>query len=164
MQHAGCRSLIRAMYRTNQLLLLAALLAAAALEAHSAGNVLVLYGHSSIKDTHSQFFASLRELEYTLDLQSVKSSDLKLKDYDNYLYDHLIIMAPKATSEFCQPLTSPTLATASTLVSLDGTCRIWRLCQSSTNRGVCRLWTRSCPHGWVRCLRHHPELGSRMRS
>jgi len=85
------------MYRTNQLLLLAALLAAAALEAHAAGNVLVLYGHSSVKDTHSQFFDSLRELGYTLDLQSVKSSDLKLKDYDNYLYDHLIIMAPKAT-------------------------------------------------------------------
>jgi hypothetical protein len=110
-------SQLEIMYRTKQLLLLAALLGAVALQAHAASNVLVLYGHSSVKDTHSQFFAGLKELGYTLDLQNVKSSDLKLKDYDNYLYDHLIIMAPKAPSKSWHPsLRSANPGTASTLI------------------------------------------------
>lgn len=61
--------------------------------------VLVLYGQSSIKETHGQFIKGLQSKGVTVDLKSVKDSGLKLKDYDTWLYDALVLFAPKATSE-----------------------------------------------------------------
>lgn len=63
-------------------------------------NVLVLYGTSSIKDTHSQFFDQLKAASFNVDVKSVKDKDLKLKDFDTFLYDSLIIFAPKASSKY----------------------------------------------------------------
>lgn len=60
--------------------------------------VLVLYGASSIKDTHGQFLKGLEAKGLSVDVKSVKDSSLKLKDFDTWLYDSLILFAPKATS------------------------------------------------------------------
>lgn len=62
--------------------------------------VLVLYGASNIKDTHSQFIKGLQDKGLKVDLKSVKDSDLKLKDYDTWLYDALVLFAPKAASRW----------------------------------------------------------------
>ena len=61
--------------------------------------VLVLYGQSSIKETHGQFLKGLEAKGLSVDVKSVKDSSLKLKDYDTWLYDALVLFAPKATSE-----------------------------------------------------------------
>jgi oligosaccharyltransferase complex subunit beta len=61
--------------------------------------VLVLFGQSSIKESHGQFIKGLESKGVTVDLKSVKDSSLKLKNYDTWLYDALVLFAPKATSE-----------------------------------------------------------------
>jgi oligosaccharyltransferase complex subunit beta len=68
--------------------------------------ILVLYGQSSIKETHGQFFKGLEAKGHTVDIMSVKDSGLKLKDYDTWLYDALVLFAPKAASECSQLLIS----------------------------------------------------------
>ena len=60
--------------------------------------VLVLYGASAIKNTHSQFIKGLEDKGLKVDVKSVKESGLKLKDYDTWLYDALVLFAPKAAS------------------------------------------------------------------
>lgn len=62
--------------------------------------VLVLYGQSSIPETHGQFIKGLEAKGLKVDLKSVKDSGLKLKDYDTWLYDALVLFAPKAAGEF----------------------------------------------------------------
>lgn len=62
--------------------------------------ILVLYGQGSIKETHGQFFKGLEAKGHTVDIKSVKDSSLKLKDYDTWLYDALVLFAPKAASEW----------------------------------------------------------------
>ncbi len=61
--------------------------------------VLVLIGQSSVKESHGQFFKALEAKGHTVDIKSVKDSGLKLKDYDTWLYDALVLFAPKAASE-----------------------------------------------------------------
>lgn len=61
--------------------------------------VLVLYGQNSIKETHGQFIKGLQNKGVTVELKSVKDSGLKLRDYDTWLYDALVLFSPKATSE-----------------------------------------------------------------
>uniref|UniRef100_A0A383W075 Dolichyl-diphosphooligosaccharide--protein glycosyltransferase 48 kDa subunit n=1 Tax=Tetradesmus obliquus TaxID=3088 RepID=A0A383W075_TETOB len=89
------------MQACSKLPLLLVLLAAALLcsnVANAAENkrVLALIGTSSIKDSHSQFFSSLKEAGFSVDIKSAKDKDLKLKDFDTFLYDSLIVFAPKA--------------------------------------------------------------------
>lgn len=62
--------------------------------------VLVLYGQSSIPETHGQFIKGLEAKGLKVDLKSVKDSGLKLRDHDTWLYDALVLFAPKAASEF----------------------------------------------------------------
>lgn len=68
------------------------------LQAAAEKKVLVLYGQSSIPETHGQFLKGLEAKGLTVDLKSVKDSGLKLKDYDTWLYDALVLFAPKAAS------------------------------------------------------------------
>jgi oligosaccharyltransferase complex subunit beta len=87
----------------TKLPLLLVLLQAAVLCSHVANaaenrRVLALIGSSSIKESHSQFFSSLQEAGFSVDIKTVKDKDLKLKNYDTFLYDSLIVFAPKATS------------------------------------------------------------------
>jgi oligosaccharyltransferase complex subunit beta len=87
----------------SKLPLLLVLLAAAVLcsnVANAAENkrVLALIGTSSIQESHSQFFSSLQEAGFSVDIKTAKDKGLKLKDFDTFLYDSLIVFAPKATS------------------------------------------------------------------
>jgi oligosaccharyltransferase complex subunit beta len=75
------------------------LLSALCLSVAAEKKVLVLYGASSIKETHGQFLKGLESKGVKVDLKSVKDSSLKLKDYDTWLYDALVLFAPKASGE-----------------------------------------------------------------
>lgn len=103
-----CKSGIISTYTTMQacsklplllVLLAAALLCSNVADAAENKRVLALIGTSSIKDSHSQFFSSLKEAGFSVDIKSAKDKDLTLKDFDTFLYDSLIIFAPKAASE-----------------------------------------------------------------
>lgn len=48
------------------------------------------------KDHYSIFFDSLSAYGFSVDIKGHKDSGLKLKEYDTWLYDHLVIFAPKA--------------------------------------------------------------------
>lgn len=61
--------------------------------------ILAIVGSSSIAASHSQFFDQLRAAAFDVDIKTVKDKDLKLKEYDTFLYDSLIIFAPKASSK-----------------------------------------------------------------
>lgn len=78
-----------------------ALLAATIPPALAHKKVLVIVGSSSIKDTHSQFLDEFRAASVDVDIKSVKDTDLRLKDFDTFLYDSLVLLAPKASSECC---------------------------------------------------------------
>lgn len=60
--------------------------------------VLVLLQDSSedAKSSYSILFDSLAAYGFSLDIKGHKDPTLKLKNYDNWLYDHLLILAPKA--------------------------------------------------------------------
>lgn len=76
-----------------------ALLAAVCLPAvHANKRVLVLLGTAKTKDTHSQFFKTLQDNGFSLDIKTTKD-DVKLREYDTWNYDSLILFAPKATSK-----------------------------------------------------------------
>eukprot|EP00882_Tetradesmus_deserticola_P030394 GHRQ01034117.1.p1 GENE.GHRQ01034117.1~~GHRQ01034117.1.p1 ORF type:complete len:258 (+),score=82.52 GHRQ01034117.1:40-774(+) len=90
------------MHACSKLPLLLVLLAAAVLSSNVATaaenkRVLALIGTSAVQDSHSQFFSSLQEAGFSVDIKAAKDKDLKLKDYDTFLYDSLIIFAPKAS-------------------------------------------------------------------
>lgn len=88
------------MAKSAVLALLLTISGALLLSAAAEKKVLVLYGASNIKDTHSQFIQGLEDQGLKVDLKSVKDSGLKLKDYDTWLYDALVLLAPKATSRW----------------------------------------------------------------
>ncbi|XP_049848294.1 dolichyl-diphosphooligosaccharide--protein glycosyltransferase 48 kDa subunit-like [Schistocerca gregaria] len=57
--------------------------------------VLVVY-EDDVIDSHSEFFAQLREIGYVLSFSDVQADDIKLRYYEKYIYDQLIIFAPNA--------------------------------------------------------------------
>lgn len=75
-----------------------ALLAAVCSIGHADQRVLALLGSSDVKSSHSQFFSSLEQAGFSVDIKSIKDKDLKLKEFDTFLYDSIILFAPKATS------------------------------------------------------------------
>lgn len=77
-----------------QLLTLGALLLAAS--ALSQKRVLVILGSQSQKDQYSSFFGSLEARGFALDVKGYKDSSLKLKEYDTWHYEHLVLLCPKA--------------------------------------------------------------------
>ena len=62
-----------------------------------AAKVLVLQDDPLIRSTHSRYFRELHSQGHTVTIKSVTDSTLKLKDWDDWLYDKLIIFAPTAT-------------------------------------------------------------------
>lgn len=62
--------------------------------------VLALIGSDEIRSSHSKFFKGLQDAGLELDIRSHKDNDLQLRDYDEWKYDHLLVFAPKASSEF----------------------------------------------------------------
>lgn len=62
--------------------------------------VLALVGRDEIKETHSKFFKGLRDAGMEVDIRGVKDG-VPLRNYDEALYSHLVLFAPKASSERC---------------------------------------------------------------
>lgn len=58
--------------------------------------VLVLLQADVAKEKYSQYLDGLRTAGFDIDARAYKDSTLKLREYDNWFYDHLIILAPKA--------------------------------------------------------------------
>lgn len=61
--------------------------------------VLALVGSAKIEDSHSQFFQGLKDNGFSLDIKTIKDDNVRLRNFDSWLYDSLILFAPKATSE-----------------------------------------------------------------
>lgn len=65
-----------------------------------AEKVLILVQDQDITSTHSTFIDYVRTKNYEVDIH-VAGESVKLKDYDRWLYDHLILLAPRAKSKSC---------------------------------------------------------------
>ena len=59
--------------------------------------VLVLLENLAIRNTHSEYFQSLTEAGNSLDFRLAESKGLRLREWDDWLYDKLIIFAPSVT-------------------------------------------------------------------
>lgn len=95
--------------RRNCGLLLAALCLAGIAAAAADQNVLVLLEDLNYKNTHSLFFTSLASHGYTLEYKSVSDGSIKVKDYDQWLYEKIVIFASDV-SDFGGELDSAVLA------------------------------------------------------
>lgn len=86
------------------MLSLRVLLALAAVVAISSGSglipdgqgkrLLALLDNYGIRDTHSNFFKSLRDRGFQITFKAADDADLALSKYSEYIYDHVIIFAP----------------------------------------------------------------------
>ena len=80
------------------ILCLLCLLAGSAIAVQTAGkSVLVLVDDPLIRHTHSLYFADLASRGYELTFRAAGDKKLQLRDWDEWLYDKLVIFAPSAT-------------------------------------------------------------------
>ena len=70
---------------------------AAAPAAFRGNRVLVLLGSDSLKASHGKFLQALRDAGLELDVRGAKDDGLALREYDAWRYDHLVLLAPKAS-------------------------------------------------------------------
>ena len=68
-----------------------------------AAKVLVLQDDPLIRSTHSTYFRELHSQGHTVTIKSVTDSSLKLRDWDDWIYDKLVIFAPSATGRTACP-------------------------------------------------------------
>lgn len=61
--------------------------------ANQGSKVLVLLEDTSLKSTHSAYFGSLSSRGYQLTYSAANAAGLKIKDWDTYLYDKIIVFA-----------------------------------------------------------------------
>lgn len=66
-----------------------------------AAKVLVLQDDPLIRSTHSRYFRELHSQGHTVTIKSVTDSNLKLKDWDDWMYDKLVMFTPSATGREC---------------------------------------------------------------
>ena len=83
--------------------------------------VIVLLDDTALKSTHSLFFSSLTARGYQLTYSAANAPDLSIKDWDNYLYDKVIVFASS---------TSGTWHIFRPSCSCFGTCREWSQAES----------------------------------
>lgn len=73
----------------------------------SSQKVLVLLDDSKIRSTHSLYFNDVISRGYEISFQTASNRKLQLKDWDEWLYDKIILFAPTATGGQgafnCQP-------------------------------------------------------------
>ncbi len=55
--------------------------------------VLALLDDTAVKSTHTLFFESLTARGYQVTYSAANAPDLSIKDWDNYLYDKVIVFA-----------------------------------------------------------------------
>jgi hypothetical protein len=89
-----------------RLALLAALLGAAASIAavdarawNERKRVLMVLPKPEDRGLYMNFIDSISQYGYSVDVKGYKDASIKLKDYDRWNYDQLVIFAPKADSE-----------------------------------------------------------------
>lgn len=65
--------------------------------------VLVLLEDLTIRNSHSEYFQGLIEDGFDLECKVADSKDLRLREWDDWLYDKLIIFAPNTagTQHLC---------------------------------------------------------------
>ena len=63
--------------------------------------VLVLLASDAAKEKYSQFLEGLSGAGFDVDAKAYKDASLKLREYDSWFYDHLIILTPKAECACC---------------------------------------------------------------
>lgn len=86
--------------RESRWLVLVALLAATCLQCvQCSKRVLAVVESDKLKQSHSSFFEALGKQGFDIDIKQYKDNSLKLRDFDDWLYDHLVIFAPRATSK-----------------------------------------------------------------
>ena len=56
--------------------------------------VLVLLEDLAIRNTHSEYFQGLTQAGNSLDFKLAESKGLRLREWDDWLYDKLIVFAP----------------------------------------------------------------------
>lgn len=81
---------------------LAALAGAAQVDAkpwNSGKRVLMLLPQYDDRALYWNFISSISQYGYHVDVKGYKDPSLKLKDYDHWLYDQLVLFTPKAESE-----------------------------------------------------------------
>ncbi len=62
--------------------------------------VLVLLDNFGVRETHSNYFKSLRDDGFQLNFKTADDSSLTLTKYGEYLYDHLIIFSPTVVGKY----------------------------------------------------------------
>ena len=61
--------------------------------------VLVLLQDLSIANTHSRFFQQLKDAGYSLDIRAAEDKSLRLRDWDSWSYEKLILFASSIPGE-----------------------------------------------------------------
>ena len=61
--------------------------------------VLVLVDHLGIRETHSNYFKSLRDNGFQLTFKSADDASLSLTKYGEYLFEHLILFSPSVAGK-----------------------------------------------------------------
>lgn len=84
-----------------------------------ADRVLVLLESDEIKSSHSQVLKYLSSKGNDVDTRIVGDSGLKLKHIDNFLYEHLVILAPHAKGASIACESNPTAITRHYSISGD---------------------------------------------
>ena len=75
------------------------LLSPARIAAVQSSKVLVLLEDTSLKTTHSSYFGALSSRGYHLKFAAANAADLKIKDWDTYLYDKIILFASNTAGQ-----------------------------------------------------------------
>ena len=65
----------------------------AAIAAGQGSKVLVVLENTALKSTHSSYFSALSSRGYQLTYAAADGPDLKIKDWDTYLYEKIIVFA-----------------------------------------------------------------------
>ena len=74
-------------------------IAAQAADEYSVPRTLVLAQTLSVKDSHSRFLRHLGASGREVDVREVSDDTLRLRDWDIWLYNEVIILAPQANGE-----------------------------------------------------------------
>lgn len=70
----------------------------------SVPRTLLISNTLNITDTHSRFIKYLKATGRELDIREASDKDLRLRDWDTWLYSELVVFAPQADGDACSPL------------------------------------------------------------
>ena len=62
--------------------------------------LLALLDNYNIRETHSTFFKSLKDRGFQITFKAADDSDLTLSKYNEYLYDHLVLLCPNVVGKY----------------------------------------------------------------